>query len=75
MNKKIGALRKYLRGWASHTNGVYKQQKTTLQSTIHNLDIAAENRDLTEDERSQLDQARSDLAKLLIEQDFPSKGH
>jgi hypothetical protein len=23
--KKIGALRKYLRGWASHTNGVYKQ--------------------------------------------------
>jgi hypothetical protein len=66
----MGALCKYLRGWASHTNGVYKQQKTTLKSTIDNLGIVAENRDLSEDERSQLDQARSDLIKVLREEEL-----
>jgi hypothetical protein len=38
--EKIGAFR----GWASHTNGVYKQQKTILQSTIANLDMDAKSR-------------------------------
>ena len=27
-NHKLGALRRFLRGWSRHTNGVYKQQKT-----------------------------------------------
>jgi hypothetical protein len=59
--KKIGAFR----GWASHNNGVYKQQKTILQSTIANLDMDAKSRELYEFEGNQLDQATSDLIILL----------
>jgi hypothetical protein len=50
----MSALRRYLRGWASHTNGVYKQQKNSLQSIVNDLDIAAEVRDLSVAERDQL---------------------
>jgi hypothetical protein len=54
-NKKMSDLRKHLRGWAAHTNGIYKQQKNSLQSTITNLDVAAENCTLSKVERDQLD--------------------
>jgi hypothetical protein len=63
--KKMSALRKHLRGWAAHTNGIYKQQKYSLQSTITNLDVTAENRTRSNVERDQLDQARIHLTNLL----------
>ena len=68
-NRKLGALRRYLRGWASHNNGIYKQKKTELQNTISSLDIDAEVRDLTEIERELLDLSRDHLTKLLREEE------
>jgi len=46
-NHKLGALRRFLRGWACHTNGVYKQEKAELRSVINDLDVDAEHRDLS----------------------------
>jgi hypothetical protein len=50
-NHKVGALRRTLRVWASHTNGVYKQKKRSLQLIINELDIVTKVRDLIEYER------------------------
>jgi len=47
---------------------VYKAQKENLQSVVTNLDIQAEIRTLTEEERNQLESARDDLIKLLREE-------
>lgn len=66
-NHKVGALRRALRGWASHTNGVYKQKKKILQLITHELDIATKVGDLIEHERETHAQARDDLAHLLRE--------
>lgn len=68
-NNKMSALRKHLRGWAAHMSGMYKQEKKSLQSTIDELDIAAEVRVLTEVERDQLTQARDRLVMLLREEE------
>jgi hypothetical protein len=68
-NNKMSALRRHLRGWAWHNNGVYKQQKKSLQDTIIDLDIVAESRVLTEVERVQLDQAKDLLTILLREEE------
>lgn len=38
----MSSLHQYSRGWASHTYGIYKQHKTTLQDTINVLYIAIE---------------------------------
>ena len=69
-NKKMAALRRHLRGWAIHTNSLYKKQKSSLQSIITTLDISAESHLLTESERNQLDQARCELSKLLREEEI-----
>ena len=69
-NRKIGALRKYLRGWARHHHGVYKTQKENLQSVVTNLDTQAEIKTLTDEERNQLESARDDLIKLLREEEL-----
>jgi hypothetical protein len=65
-NRKMGALRKHLRGWAGHQHGVYKQQKQNLQSIITTIDTTAENRILTDGEREQLESARDNLIKQLM---------
>ena len=41
-NRKMGELRKHLRGWSCHHHGVYKAQKKNLQKVVNNLDIQAE---------------------------------
>lgn len=69
-NNKLSALRRYLRGCASHTTRVYKQEKAELQSTINNLIIAAEVRDLTESKRVHLAHSRNQLTKLLREEEI-----
>jgi uncharacterized coiled-coil DUF342 family protein len=69
-NKTMSALRRHLRGWASHTDGIYKQQKSSLQNTINELDIAAETRALTESEHDDLIHAREQLTKLLREEEI-----
>jgi hypothetical protein len=51
-------------------NGVYKEQKNSLQSIINDLDIAAEVRDLSVAERDQLAQARDQPTKLLREEEI-----
>ena len=63
-------MRRHLRGWASHFNGVYKQRKVELQSIINDLDIAAEVRDLTEPEQENVAQSRDQLIKLLREEEI-----
>ena len=69
-NRKLGALRKHLRGWARHHHGVYKTQKKNVQSLVMNLDTQAETRTLTNEERNQLESAWGDLIKLLREEEL-----
>ncbi|KAG2558681.1 hypothetical protein PVAP13_8NG264802 [Panicum virgatum] len=69
-NRKMGALRKHLWGWARHHHGEYRAQKEYLQSVVTNLDTQAETRTLTEEERNQLETARDDLIKLLREEEL-----
>ena len=59
-----------MRGWAHHHHGLYKAQKENLQSVVSNLDIQAEIRTLTDEERNQLESARDDLIKLLQEEEL-----
>jgi hypothetical protein len=49
-NRKLGALRSFLRGWSRHANGTYKQHKNELRTTINDLDVTAEGRDLSDEE-------------------------
>ena len=69
-NRKMGALRKHLRGWAHHHHGVYKAQKEQLQSVVTNLDTMAETRTLSDGERETLESARDDLIKLPREEEL-----
>ena len=69
-NRKLGALRKHLRGWARHHHGVYKTQKENLHSVVTNLDTQAEIRTLMDEERNQLESARDELIKLLREEEL-----
>ena len=69
-NRKLGALRKDLRGWAAHIQGEYKTQKQHFQNTVTSLDTLAETRPLTDDERSQLETACDGLIKLLREEEI-----
>ena len=69
-NRKMGALRKHLRGWAKHQHGDYKIQKRNLQEMVTSLDTLAEARVLTDDERTQLEVARDGLIKLLREEEL-----
>ena len=69
-NRKMGALRKHLRGWARHQHGDYKIQKLNLQETVTSLDTLAEARVLTDDERTQLEVARDGFIKLLREEEL-----
>jgi len=69
-NRKMGALRKQLWGWARHHHGVYKAQKENLQKVVTNLDTQAEIRNLSQGERDQLETARDDLIKLLREEEL-----
>ena len=69
-NRKMGALRKHLQGWARHHHGVYKSQKQRLQSIVSLLDTTAETRRLTEEEREELEAARDDLIKILREEEL-----
>ena len=69
-NRKLGALRKHLRGWARHHHGVFKAQNDSLQTVVTNLDTLAETRLLTDGEREQLEKARDDLIKLLHEEEL-----
>jgi hypothetical protein len=66
----LGALRKYLRGWAGHQHGEYKNQKLDLQTTVTSLDTLAETRLLTNEERAQLETVRDDLIKLLCDEEL-----
>ena len=49
---------------------MYKAQKENLQSVVTNLDIQAEIRTLTDEERNQLESAWDDLIKLLREDEL-----
>jgi hypothetical protein len=69
-NKKMSALRRYLRGWSKHKFGIYKKTKHNLQQIIDHLDITAENRDLSDGESTMLNQARNQLTKLLREEEI-----
>ena len=69
-NRKLGALRSFLRGWSRHDRGIYKHHKNELQITINDLDVTAEGRDLSEEEQEQLARAREDLSKLLREEEI-----
>ena len=69
-NRKMGALRRHLRGWARHHHRVYKAQKENLQKIVTNLDTQAEIRNLSQGERDQLEIARDDLIKLLREEEL-----
>jgi hypothetical protein len=68
-NNKLSALRHYLRGWAKHKFGIYKEAKSSLQQTIDQLDITGETRDLSIGESLMLSQARDQLAKLPREEE------
>ena len=41
-NNRIRALRRFLRGWAKHTAGIYKKEKLRLSTLIDALDKIAE---------------------------------
>ena len=69
-NRKMGALRKQLQGWARHHHGVYKAQKENLQKVVTNLDTQAEIRNLSQGERDQLETTRDGLIKLLREEEL-----
>jgi hypothetical protein len=69
-NKKLIALRRYLRGWAKHKFGVYTHTKVSLQQTIEQLDTTAESRNLIPEENLLLSQARDQLAKLHREEEI-----
>ena len=69
-NRKMGALKKHMRGWAHHHHGVYKAQKENLQKVVTNLDTQAEIRNLSQGERDQLETACDDLIKLLREEEL-----
>ena len=69
-NRKMGDLRRHLRGWARHHHGVYKAQKENLQMIVTNLDTQAEIRNLSQGERDQLETARDDLIKLRREEEL-----
>jgi hypothetical protein len=74
-NKKMSLLRKHLRGWASHTIGLYKQHKASLLSMINDLDVAGEVRILSEAERDQLTGARDQLTRLLRDEEVKYYQH
>ena len=40
-NNRIRALRRFLRGWAKHTAGIYKKEKLRLSTLIDSLDKIA----------------------------------
>jgi hypothetical protein len=67
-NRKMSDLRSHLRGWAANNVGIYKQQKGNLISTIDKLDVEAESRELTAQERQDLSQAQDQLVGLLREE-------
>jgi hypothetical protein len=69
-NNKLSALRRYLRGWAKHKFGIYKQAKGSLQQTIDQLHIMTETCDLSLGESLMLSQAWDQLAKLLREEEI-----
>ena len=69
-DRKMGALKKHLRGWARHHHGMYKAQKEQLQSVVTNVDTMAETRMLSDGDRETLESARDDLIKLLREEEL-----
>lgn len=69
-NNKLSALRRYLRGWEAHNNGHYKAQKQNLITSINELDLAADIRDLSEAEGDNLALAQDQLAQLLREEEI-----
>jgi hypothetical protein len=74
-NKKMSLLRRHLRGWASHTIGLYKQHKAFLLSMINDLDVAGEVRILSQAERDQLTGARDQLTRLLRDEEIKYYQH
>ena len=69
-NRKMGTLRRHLRGWARHHHEVYKAQKENLQKIVTNLDTEVETNNLSQGKRDQLENARDDLIKLLREEEL-----
>ena len=69
-NRKMGTLRRHMRGWARYHHGVYKAQKENLQKIVTNLDTEVEINNLSQGKRDQLENARDDLIKLLREEEL-----
>ena len=64
---KIRHLRRFLRGWAKHTHGIYKAEKERLLLLIQNLEVKAETSILDSSELETKIEAEMRLKQLLRE--------
>ena len=67
---KIIRLRQYLRGWAKHTAGAYKQEKKRLIAGLDELDKKAETSILTDNEINLKHYLKERLISLLREEEI-----
>ena len=67
---KIRRLRQYLRGWAKHTAGAYKQEKKRLIAGLDELDKKAETSILTDNEINLKHYLKERLISLLREEEI-----
>jgi len=67
---KIIRLRQYLRGWAKHTAGAYKQEKKRLIAGLDELDKKAETTILTDNEINLKYYLKERLISLLREEEI-----
>ena len=67
---KIRHLRRFLRGWAKHTNGIYKAEKERLLMMIHTLELKAETSLLDTRELESKLEAELRLKELLLEEEL-----
>ena len=67
---KIRRLRQYLRGWAKHTAGAYKQEKKRLIADLDELDKKAETNILTDHEINLKHYLKERLISLLREEEI-----
>jgi len=67
---KTRRLRQHLRGWAKHTNGIYKKEKASLLNKLDELDKNSEIAELNESERNLKHVLNERLAELLREKEI-----
>jgi hypothetical protein len=67
---KIRRLRQHLRGWAKHTAGSYRKEKTMLLSLLDNLDKKAESSHLSDQEINLKHYLKEKLVSLLREEEL-----